>query len=277
MIATPQKAIRNRILKNTKTVAVLGGGSWATALVKLLTENKRNVLWYMRNKEAILHLEKWGRNPNYLSSTQLKKRRLTLSYDLNEIVEKADLILLCIPAAFIASELKSLKLSIAGKIVISAVKGVVPETLQIVGDYLHSEWKLPYDHIAVIAGPSHAEEIALEKLSYLTIACQDSKKAEFIASLLKTKYVRTKISNDIFGTEYAAMLKNIYAIAAGIAHGLSYGDNFQSVLMSNAIREMKRYIRNVHKLKRNINNSAYLGDCWLQVTRFLVVTARSVI
>ena len=268
MIATPQKAIRNRILKNTKTVAVLGGGSWATALVKLLTENKRNVLWYMRNKEAILHLEKWGRNPNYLSSTQLKKRRLTLSYDLNEIVEKADLILLCIPAAFIASELKSLKLSIAGKIVISAVKGVVPETLQIVGDYLHSEWKLPYDHIAVIAGPSHAEEIALEKLSYLTIACQDSKKAEFIASLLKTKYVRTKISNDIFGTEYAAMLKNIYAIAAGIAHGLSYGDNFQSVLMSNAIREMKRYIRNAHKLKRNINNSAYLGD--LLVTGYSV-------
>ena len=249
-------------------MAVLGGGSWATALVKLLTENKRNVLWYMRNKEAILHLEKWGRNPNYLSSTQLKKRRLTLSYDLNEIVKKADLILLCIPAAFIASELKSLKLSIAGKIVISAVKGVVPETLQIVGDYLHSEWKLPYDHIAVIAGPSHAEEIALEKLSYLTIACQDSKKAEFIASLLKTKYVRTKISNDIFGTEYAAMLKNIYAIAAGIAHGLSYGDNFQSVLMSNAIREMKRYIRNVHKIKRNINNSAYLGD--LLVTGYSV-------
>lgn len=268
MIATPKKAIRNRILKSTKTVAVLGGGSWATALVKLLTENKCNVLWYMRNKEAILHLEKWGRNPNYLSSTQLKKRRPTLSNDLNEIVEKADLILLCIPAAFIASELKSLKLSIAGKIVISAVKGVVPETLQIIGDYLHNEWKLPYDHITVIAGPSHAEEIALEKLSYLTIACQESKKAEFIASLLKTKYVRAKISNDIFGTEYAAMLKNIYAIAAGIAHGLSYGDNFQSVLMSNAIREMKRYIRNVHKLKRNINNSAYIGD--LLVTGYSV-------
>ena len=260
MITPPQRAIRNRILKSTKTVAVLGGGSWATALVKLLTENKRNVLWYMRNKAAILHLEKWGRNPNYLSSTQLKKRRLTLSDDLNEMVEKADFILLCIPAAFIASELKSLKLSIADKIVISAVKGVVAETLQIVGDYLHNEWKLPYDQIAIIACPSHAEEIALEKLSYLTIACQDSKKAEFIASLLKTNYVRTKISNDIFGTEYAAMLKNIYAIAAGIAHGLSYGDNFQSVLMSNAIREMKRYIRNVHKLKRNINNSAYLGD-----------------
>lgn len=197
-----------------------------------------------------------------------KKRRLTLRNDLNEIVEKADLILLCIPAAFITSELKSLKLSIAGKIVISAVKGVVPETLQIIGDYLHKEWKLPYDHIAVIAGPSHAEEIALEKLSYLTIACQDSKKAEFIASLLKTKYLRTKISNYIFGTEYAAMLKNIYAIAAGIAHNLSYGDNFQSVLMSNAIREMKRYIRNVHKLKRNINNSAYLGD--LLVTGYSV-------
>ena len=120
----------------------------------------------------------------------------------------------------------------------------------------------------MIAGPSHAEEVAMEKLSYLTIACQDQKQAEFVASLLTTSYVRTKISNDIFGTEYAAMLKNIYAIAAGIAHGLGYGDNFQSVLMSNAIREMKRYIRNVHKLKRNINNSAYLGD--LLVTGYSV-------
>ena len=268
MIAQPQKAIRNRILKTTKKVAVLGGGSWATALVKLLTENKRNVLWYMRNEQAIEQLQKWGRNPHYLPGAQLKKKRLSLSNDLNSIVEAADLVILCIPAAFLDGELQKLKQGLKDKIVVSAVKGVIPENLQIVGDYLHNQWLVPYNQIGVIAGPSHAEEVAMEKLSYLTITCQDKKQAEFIASLLSTSYVRTKVSNDIFGTEYAAMLKNIYAIAAGIAHGLGYGDNFQSVLMSNAIREMKRYIRNVHKLKRNINNSAYLGD--LLVTGYSV-------
>ena len=139
MIAQPQKAIRNRILKTTKKVAVLGGGSWATAIVKLLTENKRNVLWYMRNEQAIAHLEKWGRNPNYLSSTQLKKKRLSLSNDINSIVETADIIILCIPAAFLDGELKTLTHSLKNKVVVSAVKGVIPENLQIVGDYLHTQ------------------------------------------------------------------------------------------------------------------------------------------
>ncbi len=268
MIAQPQRAIRNRILKTTKKVGVLGGGSWATALVKLLTENKRNVHWYMRNEGAKAHLEKNGNNPHYLPGVSLRKKRLVISTDINEVVDKVDVLILCIPAAFLADSLANIKGEIKDKIIVSAVKGVVPETLQIVGHYLNESWQVPYDQIAVIAGPSHAEEVGMEKLSYLTIACQHKNRADFIASLLKTSYVRTKISNDIFGTEYAAMLKNIYAIAAGIAHGLNYGDNFQSVLMSNAIREMKRYIRNVHKLKRNINNSAYLGD--LLVTGYSV-------
>ena len=268
MIAQPHKAIRNQYLKSTKKVAVLGGGSWATALIGLLTENKRNVLWYMRNQKAKEHIEKHGLNPNYLSSVRLNKKRLTISTDLEEVIEKADVIILCIPAAFLANELSKVNTPMSGKTWVSAVKGVIPETLQIVGHYLNQEWNIPLTHIAVIAGPSHAEEVSMKKLSYLTIACQDKKRAEFIASLLSTSYVRTKISNDIIGTEYAAMLKNIYAIAAGIAHGLGYGDNFQSVLMSNAIREMKRYIRNVHNLKRNINNSAYLGD--LLVTGYSV-------
>jgi len=175
---------------------------------------------------------------------------------------------LAIPTAFLDMELKKITSNLADKIIVSAVKGVIPQTLQIVGPYLNEHFSIPLDNIAVIAGPSHAEEVAMDKLSYLTIACTDTKKAEFIAALLKTSYVRTAVSNDIIGTEYAAMLKNIYAIAAGISHGLGYGDNFQSVLMSNAIREMKRYIRNVHKLKRNINNSAYLGD--LLVTGYSV-------
>ena len=269
MMVKPQKALRNRYLKTTKKVGILGGGSWATALVKLLTENKRNVHWYMRSESAKTHIYKYGSNPHYLPSVKLRKKRLTISTDINEIIDKVDVLILCIPAAFLDDSLAHIKgHSLKDKTIVSAVKGVVPESLQIVGHYLNESWQVPYDQIAVIAGPSHAEEVGMEKLSYLTIACQDQKRAEFIASLLKTIYVRTKISNDIFGTEYAAMLKNIYAIAAGIAHGLNYGDNFQSVLMSNAIREMKRYIRNVHKLKRNINNSAYLGD--LLVTGYSV-------
>lgn len=268
MIAQPQKAIRNQYLKRTKKVAVLGGGSWATALIGLLTENKRSVLWYMRNEKAKAHIEKHGVNPNYLPSVKLNKKRLTISNSIEETVEQADVVILCIPAAFLAHELSQIKTPISKKTWVSAVKGVIPETLQIIGHYLNQQWEVPLSKIAVIAGPSHAEEVAMKKLSYLTIACQDKKRAEFISSLLSTSYVRTKLSNDIIGTEYAAMLKNIYAIAAGIAHGLGYGDNFQSVLMSNAIREMKRYIRNVHNLKRNINNSAYLGD--LLVTGYSV-------
>ena len=150
----------------------------------------------------------------------------------------------------------------------SAVKGIIPESGLLVGEHFHDNYHVPFENIAVIAGPCHAEEVALERLSYLTISCADAAKAEEIASKLRCHYIKTKISDDIIGVEYSVMLKNIYAIAAGIGHGLGYGDNFQSVLMSNSIREMKRYIKNVHKLKRNINNSAYLGD--LLVTGYSV-------
>ncbi len=267
MVTTPKTVIQGEILKKTHKVAVIGGGSWATAIVKLLTENKCKVYWYMRNESAKTTIEKQGRNPNYLTSTVLRKKSLFLRTDINEIVSNADVVILAIPTAFLVDELAKLAIPLKGKIIVSAIKGVIPETLQIVGEYLHDSHDIPYEDIGVIAGPSHAEEVAMEKLSYLTIASKDPRKAILISALLKTKYVRTTTSNDIIGTEYAAMLKNIYALAAGIAHGLGYGDNFQSVLMSNAIREMKRYIRNVHKLKRNINNSAYLGD--------LLVTAYS--
>lgn len=268
MVARTPTVIRNQYLKQTNHIAVLGGGSWGTALVKLLTENKRKVYWYIRNVNVKNVIEKTGRNPDYLNGTKLPKKRLNISNDINEVLAKADIIVLAIPAAFLDAALSKSAVSLSKKVMVSAVKGVVPQTLQIVGHYLHEHHHIPLNQIAVIAGPSHAEEVAMEKRSYLTLACEDKKKADFIASLLKTSYVRVKTSNDIIGTEFAAMLKNIYAIAAGIAHGLGYGDNFQSVLMSNAIREMKRYIRNVHKLKRNINDSAYLGD--LLVTGYSV-------
>ncbi|MDP5230457.1 MAG: NAD(P)H-dependent glycerol-3-phosphate dehydrogenase [Cellulophaga sp.] len=248
--------------------AVLGGGSWATAIVKMLTENVDSVHWFMRNTDAIEHIKSQGHNPNYLSSVEFNTKQLILTDDINTAVTEADILIFVIPSAFLETELKNLTASLKDKTIFSAIKGIVPETGRIVGEHFHEKYAIPFENIGVITGPCHAEEVALERLSYLTIACADTKKAEIVAEHLSCEYIKTKISDDIIGTEYAAMLKNIYAIAAGIAHGLGYGDNFQSVLMSNAIREMKRYIKRVHKMKRNINNSAYLGD--LLVTGYSV-------
>ncbi len=247
---------------------VFGGGSWGTAIVKMLTENLDQVGWYMRSDSAIRHIIKEGHNPNYLSSVEFEVSQLHLSHDINEIVEVSDVLIFAIPSAFLEGELQQLTASLEGKIIFSAIKGIVPESGLIVGEHFHEKYQIPFENIGVLTGPCHAEEVALERLSYLTIACADAKKAKMVAKHLKSEYIRTKISDDIIGTEYAAMLKNIYAIAAGIAHGLGYGDNFQSVLMSNAIREMKRFIDKVYKMKRNINASAYLGD--LLVTGYSV-------
>ena len=240
--------------------AVIGGGSWATAIVKMLCQNVDVVGWYMRNEAAIEHLKEEHHNPNYLSSVEFNIDQLYLSSNMKEIVEQADYIVYAIPSAFLHTELKRFEIDLNDKVVFSAIKGIVPESGLIVGEHFHEEYNVPFENIGVITGPCHAEEVALERLSYLTIACADQKRAKVLAKHLSGKYINCKISDDIVGTEYAAMLKNIYAIAAGIAHGLGYGDNFQSVLMSNAIREMKRFIKKVHKMKRNINNSAYLGD-----------------
>ncbi|HRA73246.1 MAG TPA: glycerol-3-phosphate dehydrogenase, partial [Flavobacterium sp.] len=185
---------------------------------------------------------------------------LKLTSDINEAVGYADYIIFAIPSAFLNGELEKLTESLDGKVIFSAIKGIVPETSLIVGEHFNKTYNIPFENIGVITGPCHAEEVALERLSYLTIACGDAQKAKIVAKNLSGNYIKTKISDDIIGTEYAAMLKNIYAIAAGIAHGLGYGDNFQSVLMSNGIREMKKFIKKVHKMKRNINDSAYLGD-----------------
>ena len=247
-------------MSNKPKFAVFGGGSWATAIVKMLSENLEEVGWYMRNETALEHIKKDKHNPNYLSSVEFDVSKLKLSNDINKMVIYADYLIFVIPSAFLYTELKKLNVSLKGKIVFSAIKGIVPETSLIVGDHFFSNLKIPFKDIGVITGPCHAEEVALERLSYLTIACADDKKAQIVADHLSCDYIKCKTSEDIIGTEYAAMLKNIYAIAAGIAHGLGYGDNFQSVLMSNAIREMKKYVKKIYKMKRDINGSAYLGD-----------------
>jgi len=247
-------------MDNQPKVAVLGGGSWATAIVKMLCENLETVGWYMRSTYVAEHIKLNKHNPNYLSSAELHPNQLILSNNINKTVEDYDILVFAIPSAFLTSELKKLTTPLTDKVVFSAIKGIVPESGLIVGEHFFKNYNTPYNNIGVITGPCHAEEVAMERLSYLTIACQDQDQAKKVGECLKSRYIRVKISDDIIGTEYAAMLKNIFSIAAGISHGLGYGDNFQSVLMSNSIREMKRFIKKVHKMKRNINNSAYLGD-----------------
>ena len=247
-------------MKKQPKFAVLGGGSWGTALVKMLCENLEEVHWYMRNTEALEYLREHGHNPNYLSSVSFNTSKLRLTDRIDQAVSGSDILIFAIPSAFLEKELKKLTVSLREKTIFSAIKGIVPESGKIVGEHFHDLYDIPFEQIGVITGPCHAEEVALERLSYLTIACADKSRAKKVAAALSSPYIKTKVSKDIIGTEYAAMLKNIYAIAAGIAHGLGYGDNFQSVLMSNAIREMKRYTKRLYNIDRNINHSAYLGD-----------------
>jgi glycerol-3-phosphate dehydrogenase (NAD(P)+) len=248
-------------------VAMIGGGSWATALVKILSENNERIGWWMRSEEAIEHLVLHGHNPNYLSSVYFDPLRLELSTDLNKIVEEHDILFFAVPSAFLKKALEPLTVSLKDKIIVSAIKGIIPDENQIVGEYLHERYDIPFDRIAVVTGPCHAEEVALERLSYLTAASESNDVAKIIKRNLVCDYIKCTTSDDIIGTEYAAVMKNIIAIAAGICHALGYGDNFQAVLVVNAIKEMKRFIKNVYPNKRDVTDSAYLGD--------LLVTAYS--
>lgn len=253
-----------------KKVAVIGGGSWATAIIKMLTDNResKNLFWWMRNGEAVKAIIEEGRNPNYLSAVHVNLNPKNVSTDINYIVEQATIIILCVPAAFLLDTLKKINPEhLKEKIFVSAIKGIVPETNQIIGEFLQVEYHIPINDIAVISGPCHAEEVSQKKLSYLTIGSQAPETAELMASLINTNYIKTKISEDIYGIEYATVLKNIYAIASGICHGVGFGDNFQAVLISNAIREMAAFVKVVHPIQRDIKESAYLGD--------LLVTAYS--
>lgn len=243
-----------------QNIAVIGGGSWATAIVKMLSENREHILWWMRNPDTINHIKKYGNNPNYISSADLHQDKLTISDNLDDIVGQADCLILAVPSAFLRTILKQMNGSLKDKFIVSAVKGIIAEKNRIIGEYLHNKFGISYENIGVLTGPCHAEEVALERLSYLTVACEDIQKAEWFAQQIRCRYIKANTSEDIFGTEIAAVLKNVIAIASGICHSLGYGDNFQSVLASNAIREIKRFVDAVHPIKRDIKESAYLGD-----------------
>lgn len=249
-------------------IGMIGGGSWATAIMKMLTENNGVVNWWVRSQDTVDHINEHHHNPRYISSVEFEPDRIKVSTDLGEVVAQSDTIILAVPSAFLKSTLEAVdKSAFEGKVIFSAVKGIVPETLQIIGEFLFEHYGTDPKNFGVICGPCHAEEVAMEKLSYLTIACQDADKAERMAELLRNSYIRATPSDDIYGTEYGAILKNVVAIASGICHGLGYGDNFNAVLISNAIQEMERFVDKVHPIDRDIKGSAYLGD--------LLVTAYS--
>ena len=240
--------------------AVLGGGSWGTAIVKMLLENNKIVNWYIRNEEDVQFIKNKGRNSKYLQSVVFDKSKINPSSSIRGTVINSEIIILAIPSPFLDTELKKISDLIIGKTIFSALKGVIPESHLIVSEHLNEFYKIPFSSIGIITGPCHAEEVALEKLSYLTVACKNEKNGREMANSLMSSYINVKFSKDTMGVEYAAMLKNIYAIVAGICHGLGYGDNFQSVLISSCVREMKKFVYKIYKTNRDINDSEYLGD-----------------
>jgi glycerol-3-phosphate dehydrogenase (NAD(P)+) len=247
---------------------MIGSGSWATALAKLFLNNTSQINWYTRKQEDISYFNEYKTNPRYLSSVEFETEKINFYTSISECIKNSDYLILAIPSAFLHDAFSSLtEEDLKGKIVFSAIKGIVPQHNLIVGEYLNKIYNVPLENIGVITGPCHAEEVAMEKLSYLTIASMSTANAQVVSSLLNCRYLRSTVSDDIYGTEFSAVLKNVVAVAGGICHGLGYGDNFLAVLVSNAIQEIKRFVDAVHPIDRDIKASAYLGD--------LLVTAYS--
>jgi len=255
-----QPATCNLPMQPANRVAILGSGSWATALAKIVMTNEQEINWYIRRQEAIDSFVQTGQNPGYLCNTCFDTSRIFFSTDINEIVSRSDIMILAIPSPYVKQTTSKIRRSLRGKTIVTAVKGMIPDENMIVTDYLAQKFDMPQENLAVIAGPCHAEEIALERLSYLTIGCINREKAMEVANLLQTNYVKTCVSDDVVGLEYSSVMKNIYAIAAGMCQSLRYGDNFQSVLISNAIQEIQRFAQAIIPAHRDIDASGYLGD-----------------
>lgn len=255
----------------TSKIGVVGSGSWATAIAKMVLINSERINWYFRNPDHVEKFKRVKHNPNYLTSVTFNTDNIDFFSDISEMVEQSDILIFANPSAFIKETLAGLTASLKDKFIVSAIKGLVPDDNLVIGSYFHKMHQVPLNQIAVISGPCHAEEVALERLSYLTIACQDIKRGRDFAGRLQCSFIKTVVTDDIYGTEFSAVLKNIMAIASGICHGLGYGDNFQAVLISNAIQEIKRFVDTVHPIPRDIKSSAYLGDllvtCYSQFSR----------
>ena len=241
-------------------IAIIGGGSWATAIAKIVVGHTHHIGWYMRRDDCIEEFRRMGHNPAYLTSVHFDVNEIQFESDINRIVQQYDTLVFVTPSPYLKGHLKKLKTRIRDKFVITAIKGIVPDENLVCSEYFHQVFDVPYDNLACLGGPSHAEEVALERLSYLTVGCADREKAQAFADVLTSEFIKTKTSSDVLGIEYSSVLKNVYAIAAGICSGLKYGDNFQAVLMANAVQEMNRFLTAVYPIERNAYDSVYLGD-----------------
>lgn len=245
---------------NIGKIAIIGSGSWATAIAKIVVEHTHHIGWYFRRDDRIEDFRRIGHNPSYLTSIRFNLDELTLSSDINRLVQDYDTLIFVTPSPYLKALLKKIKVRMTNKVVVTAIKGIVPDENLVCSEYFNKVLGVPDDHLAVIGGPSHAEEVAMERLTYLTVGCTDKEKAQAVTEVLASHYVKTKISPDVIGIEYASVLKNVYAIAAGICSGLKYGDNFQAVLMSNAMQEMERALTTINPIQRSMIDSVYLGD-----------------
>ena len=241
-------------------IAVMGSGSWATAIAKMLMEKVEHLHWYMRRQDAIDDFKRLEHNPSYLTSVHFDVKRITFYSDINEVVKQCHTLVFVMPSPYLKNHLKKLKQRLHDKFIITAIKGIVPDENLVCSEYFHHVYDVPYENLACLGGPSHAEEVALERLSYLTVGCSSREKALAFTDVLSSEYIKTKVSDDVIGIEYSSVLKNVYAIAAGICSGLNYGDNFQSVLISNAVQEMSRFLKSISPIERNVTDSVYLGD-----------------
>lgn len=248
-------------------IAIMGGGSWATALAKIVLSTQERINWYMRRDDQIQDFLQTGHNPSYLPAVEFDINRINFYSDINRTIEESDTLIFATPSPFLKQHLKKVTTSLEDKFIVSAIKGIVPDENMLVADYFSEYYHVPINHIAVIGGPCHAEEIALERLSYITLACPDIDYAYQLSPVFKNQYLRNYCCKDVTGIEYASVLKNVYAIVAGICHGMKYGDNFLAVFICNAIEEMRNFLYAVHGLERDITDSVYLGD--------LLVTAYS--
>ncbi|MGI6223290.1 MAG: NAD(P)H-dependent glycerol-3-phosphate dehydrogenase [Prevotella sp.] len=241
-------------------IAIIGGGSWATAIAKIVVSHTHHIGWYMRREDRIEDFKRLGHNPAYLQSARFNVEEILFSSDINAIAQGYDTLVFVTPSPYLKNHLRKLKTSLRDKFIVTAIKGIVPDENLVCSEYFHQVYDVPHENLAVIGGPSHAEEVALERLSYLTVGCSDHDKAEAFTKVLANDYIKTKVAADVVGIEYACVLKNVYAIAAGICNGLKYGDNFQAVLISNAVQEMNRFLTTVNPIERNVYDSVYLGD-----------------
>lgn len=248
-------------------IAIMGGGSWATALAKIVLSTQDSINWYMRKPESIEEFKQLRHNPNYLTSVRFDIEKITFYSDINQAIQKSDTLIFATPSPFFKEHLKKVHTPLHNKFIISAIKGLVPEENMLITDYFAEKYNVPVNQIAIIGGPCHAEEIALERLSYLTLGCANNENLNAIAGVFRNQYLKNSNNNDATGIEYASVLKNVYSIVAGICHGMKYGDNFQAVFLCNAIEEMRRFLAAVNPVDRDITDSVYLGD--------LLVTAYS--